>query len=52
VLELIEPGQYRPRRGNTELHPLSIIRIDTAAQMELDRQKLTPTACRPPAAKC
>ena len=31
-----------PRRGNTELHPLSIIRIDTAAQMELERQKLTP----------
>ncbi|WP_153145786.1 cyanophycin synthetase [Dechloromonas sp. H13] len=30
-----------PRRGTTELHPLSIIRIDTAAQMELDRQKLT-----------
>ncbi len=27
--------------AQTELHPLSIIRIDTAAQMELDRQKLT-----------
>jgi len=29
-----------PRRGNTELHPLSIIKIDTAAKMELERQKL------------
>lgn len=43
VLELIESQvNTDPRRGNTELHPLSIIRIDTAAQMELDRQKLTP----------
>ena len=43
VLELIESHvNTDPRRGNTELHPLSIIRIDTAAQMELDRQKLTP----------
>lgn len=41
VLELIESQvNTDPRRGNTELHPLSIIRIDTAAQMELDRQKL------------
>lgn len=30
-----------PRRGETELHPLSIIRIDTAARMELERQGLT-----------
>ncbi len=30
-----------PRRGNTELHPLSIIRIDTAARIELERQGLT-----------
>lgn len=30
-----------PRRGTTELHPLSIIRIDTAARMELERQGLT-----------
>jgi cyanophycin synthetase len=29
-----------PRRGTTELHPLSLIRIDTAARMELERQKL------------
>lgn len=29
-----------PRRGTTELHPLSIIRIDTAAKMELERQGL------------
>ena len=29
-----------PRRGTTELHPLSIIKIDTAARMELERQKL------------
>ncbi|NHC07297.1 cyanophycin synthetase [Azonexus fungiphilus] len=30
-----------PRRGETELHPLSIIRIDTAAKIELERQGLT-----------
>ena len=30
-----------PRRGTTELHPLSIIRIDTAARIELERQELT-----------
>ena len=29
-----------PRRGTTELHPLSIIRIDTAAKIELERQGL------------
>ena len=29
-----------PRRGTTELHPLSIIKIDTAAKMELERQGL------------
>ncbi|WP_153132906.1 cyanophycin synthetase [Dechloromonas hortensis] len=29
-----------PRRGTTELHPLSIIRIDTAARIELERQGL------------
>jgi cyanophycin synthetase len=53
VLELIDiQVNTDPRRGTTELHPLSIIRIDTAARMELERQKLTPTACRPPAAKC
>ena len=42
VQELIDTQiNIDPRRGSTELHPLSIIRIDTAAQMELDRQKLT-----------
>ncbi|MEN9479786.1 MAG: cyanophycin synthetase [Pseudomonadota bacterium] len=30
-----------PRRGPTELHPLSNIRIDSAARMELERQSLT-----------
>ena len=42
VLELIA-GQVNtdPRRGTTELHPLSIIKIDTAARMELERQGLT-----------
>lgn len=30
-----------PRRGTTELHPLSIIKIDTAAKIELERQNLT-----------
>jgi cyanophycin synthetase len=29
-----------PRRGTSELHPLSIIRIDTAAKLELERQGL------------
>jgi cyanophycin synthetase len=33
-----------PRRGTTELHPLSIIRIDTAARMELERQGLSGDA--------
>ena len=30
-----------PRRGTTELHPLSIIKIDTAARIELERQGLS-----------
>ena len=30
-----------PRRGPTELHPLSNIRIDSAARMELERQNLS-----------
>jgi cyanophycin synthetase len=43
VLELIASQiNTDPRRGTTELHPLSIIRIDTAARMELERQRLTP----------
>ena len=33
-----------PRRGETELHPLSIIRIDTAARIELERQGLAGDA--------
>ncbi|PKO89451.1 MAG: cyanophycin synthetase [Betaproteobacteria bacterium HGW-Betaproteobacteria-12] len=33
-----------PRRGPTELHPLSVIRIDTAARMELERQGLDAEA--------
>jgi len=33
-----------PRRGPTELHPLSNIRIDSAARMELSRQNLEPEA--------
>ncbi len=33
-----------PRRGTSELHPLSIIRIDTAARMELERQGLDADA--------
>jgi cyanophycin synthetase len=43
VLELIElQVNCDPRRGPTELHPLSIIHIDSAARMELGRQDLTP----------
>lgn len=30
-----------PRRGDSELHPLSIIKIDTAAKIELERQGLS-----------
>jgi len=42
VLELIASQvNTDPRRGSTELHPLSIIRIDTAAKIELERQGLT-----------
>lgn len=33
-----------PRRGSSELHPLSIIRIDSAATMELARQGLDADA--------
>jgi cyanophycin synthetase len=41
VLELIASQvNTDPRRGTTELHPLSIIRIDTAAKIELERQGL------------
>jgi len=42
VRELIEVQvNSDPRRGPTELHPLSNIRIDSAARMELERQGLT-----------
>ena len=41
VLELIASQvNSDPRRGESELHPLSIIRIDTAARIELERQGL------------
>ena len=41
IRELIESQiNSDPRRGPTELHPLSIIRIDSAARMELSRQNL------------
>ena len=41
VQELIDSQiNIDPRRGTTELHPLSIIRIDTAAKIELERQGL------------
>jgi cyanophycin synthetase len=33
-----------PRRGSTELHPLSLIHIDSAARIELDRQGLNADA--------
>lgn len=43
VLELIVTQvNSDPRRGPTELHPLSNIRIDSAARMELTRQNLEP----------
>lgn len=42
VLALIDTQiNTDPRRGTSELHPLSIIKIDTAAKMELERQGLT-----------
>lgn len=37
-----------PRRGPTELHPLSVIRIDSAARMELSRQGMTADSVPPP----
>ena len=45
VRELIDSQvNTDPRRGPTELHPLSIIRIDSAARMELGRQGLDADA--------
>src|SRR6185369_6723762 len=43
VRELIDTQvNSDPRRGPTELHPLSNIRVDSAARMELSRQNLEP----------
>ena len=45
VRELIDSQvNTDPRRGPTELHPLSVIRIDSAARMELERQGLDADA--------
>jgi len=45
VLALIESQlNSDPRRGTTEDHPLNRVRIDSAAQIELSRQGLTPDA--------
>jgi len=45
VLALIESQlNSDPRRGTTEDHPLNRVRIDSAAQIELSRQGLTPEA--------
>ena len=42
VLELIEIQlNSDPRRGTTEEHPLNPVRIDSAVELELARQKLT-----------
>jgi cyanophycin synthetase len=40
-----------PRRGGTEEHPLNIIRIDTAARLEIGRQGLDGGEAVPPAGK-
>lgn len=43
VLELIESQlNADPRRGSDEDHPLNIIRLDSAARLELARQQLQP----------
>lgn len=43
ILELVaEQINSDPRRGASENHPLSLIRMDSAAKIELSRQKLTP----------
>jgi len=45
VQELIDSQiNIDPRRGYSELHPLSIIRIDAAARIELERQDLDADA--------
>jgi cyanophycin synthetase len=53
VLELIDiQVNTDPRRGTTELHPLSIIRSTPPPAWNSNARSWTPTACRPPAAKC
>lgn len=48
VLQLIELQlNSDPRRGNTEDHPLNPIRIDSAAELELERQGFTAHAVPP-----
>ncbi|MBN9425894.1 MAG: cyanophycin synthetase [Burkholderiales bacterium] len=43
VLQLIDAQlNSDPRRGGTEDHPLNLVRIDSAAQIELARQQCTP----------
>jgi cyanophycin synthetase len=43
ILELVETQiNCDPRRGSSESHPLSRIRMDSAARIELQRQQLTP----------
>lgn len=51
VLDLIASQvNSDPRRGTTEEHPLNLIRIDTAARMELDRYGFDENSV-PPAGK-
>ena len=40
IRELVDHVNSDPRRGPSESHPLSYIRIDSAARIELSRQKL------------
>ncbi|MGB3289434.1 MAG: cyanophycin synthetase [Burkholderiaceae bacterium] len=45
IEELIESQlNSDPRRGRDEDHPLNLIRLDSAAMLELQRQKLAPEA--------
>jgi cyanophycin synthetase len=48
ILELIESQlNSDPRRGHTEDHPLNPIRIDSAAELEIQRQGFTPDSVPP-----
>ncbi|MQY52073.1 cyanophycin synthetase [Rhodocyclus tenuis] len=48
ILELIASQiNADPRRGSTEDHPLNIIRLDSAARMEISRQGFTPESVPP-----